>query len=221
METTAGLFHTWEEADRAVKALEEAGFNDAISLLTRETTARGPLEAAERDFTGPQVIEKTVTTSGMGETAGAGALGGSIVGGLTGLLIGVGAIAIPGIGPVLAVGTLASALGGAAAGAAAGATAGGLLGALASLNIDEDETQFYAEGLRRGGILVIVHAREGQGHTARLILGSAGAADITRTTAAWREGGWERFDEPRNPENSPAPGGAVSTTAEITGRGKE
>lgn len=183
MEITAALFHTWEDADRAVKSLEEAGFSDEISVLARQTTARESLEAAGRGFTGAQIIEKSVTASGVGETAGAGALGGSIVGGLTGLLVGVGAIAIPGIGPVLAVGTLASVLGGAAAGAAAGATAGGLLGVLSSLNIDEDETQFYAEGLRRGGILVIVHAREGQGHTARLILSGSGAADITRTTS--------------------------------------
>src|SRR5689334_319694 len=86
--------------------------------------------------------------------AGEGAAFGGLVGGLTGLLIGLGTLAIPGIGPLLAAGPLAAAIGGTAVGVTAGAVTGGLVGALTSLGVPEAEAGVYAEAVRRGGALV-------------------------------------------------------------------
>ena len=81
-----------------------------------------------------------------------------MLGGVLGLLVGVGAHAIPGIGPVLAAGSLAAALGTAGAstlvGAGLGAATGGIVGGLVGLGIPEEDATMYAEGARRGGTLV-------------------------------------------------------------------
>jgi hypothetical protein len=87
-----------------------------------------------------------------GATAGAGA--GTVLGGVAGLLFGLGTLAIPGLGPLVAAGPLAAAL----AGAGAGAVAGGLLGVLTDLGVPEYEARSYMDGLRRGGVLLIVNA---------------------------------------------------------------
>ena len=77
---------------------------------------------------------------------------------IAGLLVGIGALAVPGIGPVLAFGPLAAAIGATAAGAGLGAAAGGIIGALVGLGIPEEDANFYAEGVKRGGVLVTVRA---------------------------------------------------------------
>src|SRR5690606_38716981 len=95
--------------------------------------------------------------SGAAEGAGVGAGIGAVLGGLGGLLVGLGALTIPGIGPVIAAGPLAAALtglAGAGAGAVAGGVTGGLIGALTGLGVPEENAQYYAEGIRRGGVLV-------------------------------------------------------------------
>src|ERR1700754_1264111 len=118
------LVDTEAQADAVVGKLRSAGFSDNdISVLF-------PDKGSTRDF-----AQKKATKMPEGATLGA-ATGGA-VGGTIGLLAGIGALAIPGLGPFIAAGPIMAALGGAAAGAAAG----GLTGALVGLGIPEDEAE--------------------------------------------------------------------------------
>ncbi|KPV48230.1 hypothetical protein SE17_39190, partial [Kouleothrix aurantiaca] len=140
--TIVGLFDTSTEAQNVVQQLVDGGFSrDSISVLANNRDGYTPSD-----------------TTATAEGAGAGAVGGGVLGGVLGLLVGVGALAIPGIGPVLAAGPLAAALGAAGAstlvGAGIGAAAGGIIGALVGAGIPEEDAGFYAEGVRRGGTLV-------------------------------------------------------------------
>ena len=94
---------------------------------------------------------------------------GAAVGGIGGLLAGLGLIAIPGIGPVVAAGWLAATAAGAAGGALVGAAAGGLVGALTQAGVPENDAHVYAEGIRRGGTLVTAKVDEPLVPTARNI----------------------------------------------------
>ena len=99
MKTVVGLFRNSADAERAVDALEDAGFaSDDFSIVARDNVI-------ETDYMDDD------DHVDAGEGAAVGAVGGATIGGLTGLLMGLGALAIPGIGPVLAAGTLATALG--------------------------------------------------------------------------------------------------------------
>ncbi|MFO7170687.1 MAG: general stress protein, partial [Chloroflexota bacterium] len=101
MRTIAGLFDRREDADRAFNELIDAGLErEAISVIVQDTETGGTREVGNE----------------AGAAAGAGAVAGATAGGLLGLLVGIGALAIPGIGPVLAAGPLAAAIGSAAAG---------------------------------------------------------------------------------------------------------
>jgi len=122
-----------------------------------------------------------------------------VVGGVLGLLVGIGALAIPGIGPVIAAGPLVAALGTAAAGAGIGAAAGGLLGALVGAGIPEEEAHLYAEGVRRGGSLVTVSTDESMASTAYSVLRRHNAVDVDERGQMYREQGWERFDPDAGP----------------------
>lgn len=89
------------------------------------------------------------------ETAATGALTGGTLGGITGLLVGVGALAIPGVGPIIAAGPIASSL----IGAVAGAGLGGLTGALIGLGIPDHEAEYYGNSVKEGKILVLTKNR--------------------------------------------------------------
>jgi uncharacterized protein (TIGR02271 family) len=126
----------------------------------------------------------------MDETAkGAGI--GAAIGGLGGLLLGLGALAIPGIGPVIAAGPLAAAL----AGAGIGAVTGGIIGALIDLGVPEESAHMYAESVRRGNALVTAQIADNRVDEATRIMQHAGLIDIEREAAGWRSSGWSRFDE--------------------------
>jgi uncharacterized protein (TIGR02271 family) len=116
------------------------------------------------------------------ERAGIGAGVGATVGGLAGLLIGIGAFAIPGVGPIVAAGPIATLL----AGVGIGAAAGTLIGALTKLGIPEAHARYYAEGVRRGGTLVTVTTDDARSSIAADTLARSGAADVQRGNEAWR-----------------------------------
>ncbi len=105
---------------------------------------------------GDQTEIGTVKSTKLPEGASAGALGGGVVGGTLGLLAGIGALAIPGVGPFIAAGPIMAALGG----AALGASAGGVAGALVGLGIPELEAKAYQDRLKAGGYLVAVHVSD-------------------------------------------------------------
>jgi hypothetical protein len=124
-----------------------------------------------------------------------GAATGTLLGGLGGLVIGLAALAIPGVGPVLAAGPIASAL----VGAGVGAVTGGLIGALVDLGVDEDEAGFYAEGVRRGSTLVVARVADNMADRARAILNRYSPIDISSRASMWRESGWTSFDPKAKP----------------------
>src|SRR5688572_9522730 len=176
--TVAAAFEDRDDAQRAINALKDAGFSaDQIGVALRDRTAQG------------QLVEDTGTKAAEGATSGA--LGGGLLGGIVGWLVGIGALAIPGIGPVVAGGALATALGlaggTAAAGAGIGAVAGGLVGALVGLGIPDDEAKYFESGFRSGRTLVTVNAGAGRATEAVDILraygGDIGPAGQRYTTS--------------------------------------
>jgi hypothetical protein len=184
MTTVAGLFDRYEDADRAIRALYNYGvLTNEVSVMTRAETVQG-----QPDY--------QVTRSADRDLAlGTAAVGGAATGGLIGLVAGVAALVIPGIGPVVSAGTLATALGLTAAGAGIGAAAGGLIGALTDLGLSEEETDVYAEGIKRGGILVTVHTEEEERDEVEDLLKEAGAVDVNTRRDEWQRSGWRRFEE--------------------------
>src|SRR5690606_35972455 len=117
--TVVGLFDTYEKADRAVRDLEQAGFQrDRVSVVARNEVVPQNIYSEETDA-------KDVAGS-----SGTGALMGGTAGGIIGLLAGLGALTIPGLGPAMVAGSLAATLGLAAGGAGVGAAVGGILGAM-------------------------------------------------------------------------------------------
>ena len=107
------------------------------------------------------------------DAVGAGAVGGGVLGGLAGLLVGVGALAIPGIGPLLAAGPLAATL----AGGALGATAGGIVGALVHHGVPEEDAGVYGTAVERGGILLTVKTPKKREAEVRRLLEQSGLKD--------------------------------------------
>ena len=188
--TIVGLFDTFPEAQNVVQDLVNNGFSrDAISLVAND--ARG--EYANYNANG----------SSAGAGAATGAVTGAVGGGVLGLLVGIGALAIPGIGPVLAAGPLVAALGTAGAatvtGAGIGALAGGLVGALVGTGVPEADANVYSEGVRRGGTLVTVAADDAMANTAYSLMQRHGAVDLNTRGANYRQGGWDRFDPEAGP----------------------
>jgi hypothetical protein len=115
------------------------------------------------------------------------AASGGVVGGLAGLLVGLGSVLVPGLGPVIAGGALATLLGTTAAGAGIGAAAGGVVGTLTGLGVSQEEAQLYAEGVKRGGLLVIAEVEAGQVEVADTIMVQTNAVDIRRAEKEWKK----------------------------------
>jgi hypothetical protein len=130
---------------------------------------------------------------------GEGTVFGASVGALTGLLVSLGSLAIPGVGPVVVAGPLVAGLTGAVTGAVAGGATGGIVGSLLAMDIPEKEARRYAEGVRRGGTLVSVQAASEEVPKVEEILSRHNPVDIERRATYWRESGWKNFDERANP----------------------
>ena len=168
--TITRSYDNYETARSVVEELEAAGISSSnVSIVGRN--GDGETNAAE----------------GAGIGAG--------VGGAAGLLAGLGLLAIPGVGPVVAAGWLAAT----ATGAVAGAAAGGLVGSFVKEGHDEDEAHFYAETVRRGGSVVSVRAEPEQEVAVEEILDGATPIDREARTAQYRQEGWTRFDERAEP----------------------
>jgi hypothetical protein len=154
-----------EQAESIVSALKNAGFsNNDISALF-------PDKETSRDF-----AHEKHTKAPEGAVTGAGT--GGVLGGTLGWLVGIGALAIPGVGPFIAAGPIMAALSGAAIGAAAGGIAGGLIG----MGIPELEAKRYEGKIKEGNILISVHAETSDEISrAKEIFKNAGAEDICTT----------------------------------------
>lgn len=178
MKTVTGLFDDYSDARAAVSALEARGIpSDDISIVSNNAD------------------DRYTKDSNAAEGAGTGAGIGAAVGGLGGLLTGLGIMAIPGVGPVVAAGWLAATAAGVAAGAVAGGAAGGLIGALTGSGVSEENAHVYAEGVRRGGTLVTARVDDDLATEAESILRQSSWVDPATRRAAYAEQGWTRFDE--------------------------
>jgi hypothetical protein len=131
--------------------------------------------------------------------AGEGTVFGASVGALTGILVSLGTLAVPGVGPVIAAGPLVAGLTGAVTGAVAGGATGGIVGALINASVPEADARRYAEGVRRGGTLVSVQATSQEAPQVEEILHRHNPVDIERRATYWREAGWKNFDETSHP----------------------
>lgn len=181
MRTVTGLFDDYADASSAVSELEAQGVPSSdISIVSNN---------------GDRRHEQSNAAEGAGTGAGIGA----VVGGAGGLLTGLGLMAIPGVGPVVAAGWLAATAAGAAAGAVAGGAAGGIIGALTSSGVPERDAHFYAEGVRRGGTLVTAKVDDALAPEAEAILKRSNWVDPTERRAAYEKQGWTRFDETLSP----------------------
>jgi hypothetical protein len=178
------LFDDYEAAAGAVDQIEAAGIPHAdISIITNRdephAAAPPPSESAQPEGSAPGTVEAV-------DAAGTGATVGTVLGGSAGLLAGLGLLAIPGLGPVVAAGWLVAAL----TGAGVGAAAGGLIGGLTGAGLSEGEAETYAEGVRRGGTLVTVRADETRADRILGILDRAGSIDLDERAEGWRAQGW-------------------------------
>ena len=214
--TIARLYDSHSDAVQVVQDLEAAGIPHAdISLVGRDAGTAGTAmsgaampetvagETTAAGYSDPAIVPAGTTgqPTAAPERTGAGASIGTILGGGAGLLAGIGALAIPGVGPVVAAGWLIATL----TGAGVGAAAGGLLGALTSAGVSEDDAHVYAEGVRRGGNLVTVRADETQAAVVEQIMNSRSYADPAQRRTDYAADGWSRFDAAADPLAPGAP----------------
>jgi uncharacterized protein (TIGR02271 family) len=204
-ETIVGLFADQLDAERGIQTLKAAGFSEQqIGVAVRDKQQQQELT----EGTGTQTTESAAT----------GAVGGGVLGGVVGLLAGVGALAIPGIGPIIAGGVLASTL----AGAGIGAAAGGLIGALVGMGVPEEDARHFERGFQQGAVLVTVQAG-GDAVRARQALLESGAdlgpaQDVSRAPMAGTSEGADRLqlrEEQLDVETEPVQAGEVRLRKEV------
>lgn len=167
-----GIYTTRNAAEIGIDSLREAGFpNTDISLLLPENLGAQALSTLKS------------TKAPEGATAGAGS--GAVIGGALGWLAGIGALAIPGLGPFIAAGPIMAAL----AGVGVGGAVGGFTGALVGLGIPEYEAKRYEGRLQKGGILISVHCDTPEEiDRAKVVLQRTGAEDVSTTSESSAKG---------------------------------
>jgi hypothetical protein len=181
--TIVGLYDQFSQAQEAVRELVEGGIpRENISMVAND--AKG--EYASKLQTG---------TEETGDNAEVGAGLGAVTGGIAGMLLGAAALAVPGIGPVLAAGPLVTAIGG----AGLGALAGGVIGALTEAGVSREDADIYVEGVRRGGTLVTVYAADEEANMIAEVMNRHRPVDVQARAEEWRKGNWNTFDEGAEP----------------------
>jgi hypothetical protein len=173
-----GIYQTQADVEYAVDALKAEGFrNTDVSVLF-------PENQGTKDF----AIEKHTKAP---EGTAVGASTGVVVGGVLGWLAGIGALAIPGIGPLIAAGPIVAAL----TGIGVGGTVGGIAGALIGMGIPEYEAKRYEGRIKDGGILLSVHCDSSNWVTkSKAILERTGAQDVASAGEAAAD--WQTSDKP-------------------------
>jgi hypothetical protein len=163
-----GIYPNATQAERTVDQLLAAHFrNDDISVLLPDNKSTKGF-AHEKNTKAPEGTTTGVTTGGA-------------IGGTLGLLAGIGALAIPGVGPFIAAGPIMSAL----AGLGVGGAVGGLIGALVGMGIPEYEAKRYEGRIKEGGVLLSVHCDTSEEiNRAKDVLKHSGAQDISSTGEA-------------------------------------
>ena len=182
--TIVGVFNSVQDAHPAVAELEAQGISrDDISVV------------ANKNASGYNTMDDRDKTSDVVADAGIGAA----IGGVGGLLLSAaGALTIPVIGPILAAGPIAAAL----TGAGIGAAAGGLVGALTESGIPEQDAKHYAEGVRRGDVLVTIRTDEAHADRVCDVLDRHDAIDVDDRVENWRSRGWNGWNDSAEPYSS-------------------
>jgi hypothetical protein len=185
--TISRLYDSYTDAQSAVRRLEAAGVphSDISILANNSDNWYGNDNKVDRDGDG---VDDRAEGAGKGAGIGAG------LGGAAGLLAGLGLLAIPGLGPVVAAGWLAAT----AVGAAAGAATGGIVGALTEAGVSSEDAHSYAEGVRRGGTLVTARVPDSDRSRLDAVLNQS-AVNLRDRTAAWQKAGWKTFDPASKP----------------------
>ena len=186
MKTVVGIYDRITQARNAVNDLVDSGLSrDDVSLIAPDP---------EGHYAGYEETEDRATAETT-DAAAEGAIAGGVIGGLGGVLVGLGAFAIPGIGPIVAAGPIVAGL----VGAGVGAAAGGLLGALVQWGVPEEEAGYYAEAVRRGSTLVAVRTPDDQVKRVVNILERYNPVDVNERAERWREEGWTGYDTEADP----------------------
>jgi hypothetical protein len=183
-----GIYSTTAETERAVNDLLQSGFSSQdVSVLMPDQQSTREF-AVHKDTKAPEGVATGATTGGL-------------IGGTLGVLLGLGSLAIPGIGPFIAAGPLVAGL----AGLGAGGAVGGFIGALVGMGIPEYEAKRYEGRVRDGGVLLSVHCETpGEVLRAKEVLKATGATDIAAST----ESAGARAPEPQ-PKRQPDAGRTI------------
>jgi hypothetical protein len=188
-QTITRLFDDYADATTAVRELEQLGVpHDNLSIVASNADKRHG-DHVDQDHDG--VNDHGDVSRGVST--------GAALGGAGGLLAGLGLLAIPGLGPIVAAGWLAATAVGAGIGAAGGAATGSIVGALKNAGHDENDAHVYAEGVRRGGSLVSAKVPDNLVSEAEAVLERNRSVDARTRGQSYRESGWSSFDE-----NAPA-----------------
>lgn len=183
-----GIYPTRDEVAHAVDALQAAGFRNT------DVSALFPENAGTKDF----ALEKNTKAP---EGATTGLASGAVLGGALGWLAGIGALAIPGIGPLIAAGPIVAML----AGVGTLGVAGGVVGALVGLGMPEYEAKRFEGRIKHGGILLSVHCdNDNWAKTAKRILEQTGAEDVSASHEAGADFAVSDKPQPRYNVGSPA-----------------
>lgn len=191
-----GVFPNRKDLEAVLRALKDDGYDmNRVSLIARHVEdVEGAEEVTDRGDTEAQ------------EGAGIGASTGTILGGLGGLLVGIGVLAIPGVGPILAAGAEINAFASTLAGAGIGAAAGGIIGALVGMGIPEEHAKVYNDRVKAGQYLLVVSGTD---------------EDLRGVERILRDRHVEEFniyDAPDLADPQPAPTATRATTAQTTER---
>ena len=169
--TVTHLYDDYAQAQSAVRDLERAGYTSAeIGLVSR--------------YRADGMLQDTTSAATTGATVG------GLAGGGAGLLAALGVLAIPGIGPLVAAGVLATTL----TAAVAGGVTGGVIGALVDYGVHEDDANVYSEAIRRGSSLVSVKTDDLRAAAAEQILNKLNPVDVEARRNYYAQSGWSSYD---------------------------
>lgn len=155
--TVIGTFESRDSAEKAINDLRSKGFEKNISVVAKDAKAEGDPDKYNTRFTGGDPVTDGASTGG-------------VIGGLVGLAAGAGALAIPGLGPLLAAGPIAGLL--------SGAATGGIAGGLADFGIPSERGRFFEERVRQGRVLVSLRCDDARAEEASGILRTYGGQDV-------------------------------------------